>query len=207
LSGSFRSRCSTSGFSGSAVPREQRDAAGGMSATFMNAGMVLSIGVFFSMLVAGLARSLPKALHSGLTQYGVPGAAVDKISSLPPVGTLFAAFLGVKPIRQLLDAFGVLHSLSATAVSTLTGRTYFPNLISGPFNDGLTVVFTAAMVICVAAAVVAAFRGSRYVYAEVTDAADSLRQPQPGHDESVVFSSLPESPSKLTSTVSNPLVR
>jgi hypothetical protein len=99
LSGSFRSRCSTSGFSGSAVPREQRDAAGGMSATFMNAGMVLSIGVFFSMLVAGLARSLPKALHSGLTQYGVPGAAVDRISSLPPVGTLFAAFLGVKPIR------------------------------------------------------------------------------------------------------------
>jgi hypothetical protein len=139
----------------------------------MNAGMVLSIGVFFSMLVAGLSRSLPGTLHAGLIQHGVPASAADQISALPPVGTLFAAFLGVNPIRQLLEAFGVLHSLGASALNTFTGRSYFPHLISGPFNEGLTVVFTAAMVLCVAAAVVAAFRGTRYVYADGADADDA----------------------------------
>jgi MFS family permease len=170
-----------------AVPREQRGAAGGMSATFQNAGMVLSIGVFFSMLVAGLSGSLPGTLRSGLENQGVPAHAAAQIAGLPPVGTLFAAFLGVNPIGQLLAAGGVLAHLPATAVTTLTGRAFFPHLMSGPFHHGLTVVFGLALVMSLVAAVVAAFRGGRYVYGdadETTDVTMAHRPPAIGQDGS-----------------------
>jgi MFS family permease len=155
-----------------AVPREQRGAAGGMSATFLNAGMVLSIGVFFSMLVAGLSGSLPGTMRSGLIGQGVPAHAAAQIAGLPPVGTLFAAFLGVNPIGQLLSAAGVLAQLPSPAAATLTGHAFFPHLMSGPFHHGLAVVFTVALVMSLVAALVAAFRGGRYVYADVVDVAD-----------------------------------
>jgi MFS family permease len=155
-----------------AVPKEQRGAAGGMSATFQNAGMVLSIGVFFSMLVAGLSGSLPGTLRSGLEAQGVPAHAAAQIAGLPPVGTLFAAFLGVNPIGQLLAAGGVLAHLPSTAVTTLTGRAFFPHLMTGPFHQGLAVVFGLALVMSLVAAVVAAFRGGRYVYGDADEVTD-----------------------------------
>jgi MFS family permease len=135
----------------SSVPAHLRGAASGMRATFQNAGMVLSIGVFFSLMVAGLAGSLPHTLDSGLTAQGVPAPAAHAISQLPPVGTLFAAFLGYNPIQELLGP-KVLAALPAANAHTLTGREYFPNLISGPFHDGLVIVFWLAIAISVVAA-------------------------------------------------------
>jgi hypothetical protein len=128
----------------SSVPAHLRGAASGMRATFQNAGMVLSIGVFFSLMVTGLAGSLPRTLDAGLTGQGVPGPAAHAIAQLPPVGTLFAAFLGYNPIQELLGP-KVLAALPAVNAHTLTGREFFPNLISRPFHDGLVIVFWLAI--------------------------------------------------------------
>jgi MFS family permease len=135
----------------SSVPAHLRGSASGMRATFQNSGMVLSIGVFFSLMVAGLANSLPTALSTGLTGQGVPAAAADKIANLPPVGTLFAAFLGYNPIKSLLGP-QVLGALPASNAATLTGRQFFPHLISAPFKDGLTIVFWLAIVMALVGA-------------------------------------------------------
>jgi MFS family permease len=149
----------------SSVPAGQRGVASGMRATAMNAGTVLSIGVFFSLLIAGLARSLPSTLLSGLQAAGVPADAAQRAAGLPPVGSVFAAFLGVNPVQQLLGP-DVLGRLPADKAAQLTGRGFFPGLISGPFHSGLVVVFGAAIVMSVVAAVVSLARGKRYVHAD-----------------------------------------
>ncbi|MCX4744434.1 MFS transporter [Kitasatospora sp. NBC_01287] len=144
----------------SSVPAADRGAASGMRATFQNAGMVLSIGVFFSLMVAGLAGSLPHTLDAGLTAQGVPPADAHAIAALPPVGTLFAAFLGYNPVQQLLGPH-VLSQLPAANAQTLTGRQFFPHLISGPFHDGLVVVFSLAIAMSLVAAAASLPRGRR----------------------------------------------
>jgi MFS family permease len=153
------------------VPAKQRGAASGMLATFQNSGFVLSIGVFFSLMIAGLAASLPKTLTGGLTAEGVPHSVAHQIGSLPPVGSLFAAFLGYNPVKELLTPTGVLSHLPAHNVAVLTGQSFFPELISQPFHHGLTIVFSAAIVVLVIAASASAFRGGRYVYEDGVEAA------------------------------------
>jgi len=148
------------------VPARQRGAASGMLATFQNSGFVLSIGIFFSLMIAGLASTLPKTLTSGLAAHGVPHALAAKVGSAPPVSSLFAAFLGYNPVHELLAPTGVLAHLPAAQASVLTGRQFFPELISGPFHHGLVIVFSTAMTILVIAAGASALRGGRYVNPE-----------------------------------------
>jgi MFS family permease len=143
----------------SAVPAGQRGAASGMRATFLNSGSALSIGIFFTFMIVGLAGSLPGALRSGLGSQGVPAAVADQVAALPPVGSLFAAFLGFNPIQQLLAPSGVLHQLPAANVATLTGKEFFPRLISGPFQHGLFAAFLAALVMTLIGAVASALQG------------------------------------------------
>ncbi|MFL6130054.1 MAG: MFS transporter [Mycobacteriales bacterium] len=154
----------------SSVPADQRGAASGMGATFLSAGMVLSIGVFFSLLIAGLARSLPGSLGSGLQAAGVPAATAERAASLPPVGSVFAAFLGYNPVRELLGPSAV-GALPADRAAELTGRSFFPHLISGPFHSGLVVVFVAAVVLSLAAAVASLLRGERYLHVDAGEVA------------------------------------
>jgi MFS family permease len=142
------------------VPARQRGAASGMRMTFMNAGQALSIGIFFSMMVIGLSSTLPGALSSGLQSQGVPTAIAHNIGSIPPVGILFAAFLGYNPIASLLGPSGVLHTLPKGNVDTLTGKQFFPHLISGPFHHGLVLVFGVAAAMMVIGAIAAFFSGS-----------------------------------------------
>jgi MFS family permease len=153
------------------VPAKQRGAASGMLATFQNSGFVLSIGVFFSLMIAGLAATLPKTLTSGLTAQGVPGPIAHHIGSLPPVGSLFAAFLGYNPVHSLLAPTGVLGHLPAHNVAVLTGRTFFPELISQPFHHGLVIVFSMAIAVLVIAAAASALRGGKYVHEDGVEAA------------------------------------
>ncbi len=148
------------------VPRHQRGAASGMLATFQNSGFVLSIGVFFSLMIAGLASTLPATLTRGLTAQGVPAAIAHQIGNLPPVGSLFAAFLGYNPVKTLLGPTGVLAHLPPANVATLTGKRFFPELISQPFHHGLIIVFTTAMALLALAAGVSALRGARFVHEE-----------------------------------------
>jgi MFS family permease len=120
----------------SSVPARYRGAASGMRATYQNSGTALSIGVFFSLMIAGLAASLPHTLTRGLAQHGVPYSIAHQTATLPPVASLFAAVLGVNPVQHLLTAAGVLSKLSQSNRQILTGREFFPRLISGPFHQG-----------------------------------------------------------------------
>jgi MFS family permease len=147
------------------VPARQRGAAAGMRATFQNAGMVVSIGVFFSLMIAGLAASLPGTLYRGLTAHAVPAAVAAQISQLPPVASLFAALLGYNPMAALLPA-SVLHALPASQAAILTSKEFFPQLISAPFGQGLAVAFIAAALMSAVAAWASWLRGGRYVHDE-----------------------------------------
>ncbi|MGI8577733.1 MAG: MFS transporter [Nocardioidaceae bacterium] len=153
------------------VPAHQRGVASGMRGTFFNAGTSLSIGIFFSLMIIGLASTLPSALMSGLTGQGVPSQVASRVAGLPPVGSLFAAFLGFNPIQTLLGPH-VLGSLPAGNAATLTGKQFFPQLISGPFHHGLLVVFTAAAAMTVIGAFASLLRGSRYIHSDDDTGAD-----------------------------------
>ncbi|MGH3621915.1 MAG: MFS transporter [Sciscionella sp.] len=133
------------------LPAGARGAGAGMTATFQNAAMVLSIGIFFSLIITGLSSHLPSAMEHGLTAHGVPAVDAQHVAGLPPVAVLFAAFLGYNPTQQLLGP--VLNGLPADQASFLAGRSFFPNLISEPFADGLAVAFWFAIVACLVAAV------------------------------------------------------
>ena len=164
-----------------AVPARQRGAASGMRATFQTAGFVLSIGLFFSVMVAGLAARLPISLDAGLTANGVPAAAASRVAHLPPVGSLFAAFLGYNPVRTLLGP-AVLAHLTPAQVANLTGTRFFPQLIAAPFQHGLAIVFIAAAAMSLVAAAASWLRGGRYVHEE--------QPPRPTADEQVTAEEL-----------------
>ena len=148
----------------SSVPARYRGAASGMRATFQNSGMSLSIGIFFSLMIAGLASTLPRTLASGLRAQGVPSQLAAHMASLPPVSTLFASFLGYNPIRNLLQVSGELARLPRRNTAVLTGKQFFPHLISGPFHHGLVIVFSAAIAMSVAGALVSLTRGRQFYY-------------------------------------------
>jgi MFS family permease len=158
----------TSSIMGS-VPARQRGVASGMRATFQNSGTALSIGAFFSLMIAGLASTLPNSLTRGLEHHGVPDAIAHQVGSLPPVSSLFAAELGVNPVQHLLTPSGVLSKLPKAAQDILTGREFFPSLLSGPFHQGLVVVFAVAAGLSVLAGLASLLRGGRYVSPAATD--------------------------------------
>ncbi len=147
------------------LPRGDRGAGGGMNQTFQNSAQVVSIGVFFTLMVAGLSSTLPHALTSGLEAGGVPASTATHAASLPPISVLFAAFLGYNPIQHLLGSHA-LASLSPHSQALLTGRSFFPHLISAPFRDGLHEAFAFAILACLIAAAASLLRGGRYHHVE-----------------------------------------
>jgi MFS family permease len=148
------------------LPAQDRGAGGGMNQTFQNSAQVLSVGIFFTLMILGLASSLPSTLTAGLQAHGVSAAAAKSVAGTPPVSVLFAAFLGYNPIEHLLGAH-VLAGLSPAGRAALTGRTFFPHLISGPFSNGLHEAFTFAIIACLAAAGASLMRGGNYRHGEV----------------------------------------
>ena len=162
------------------VPAAERGAASGIRATGMNAGMVLSMGGFFTLMAIGLASRLPSSMYAGLTGLGVNSNAAHAISQTPPVGTLFAAFLGDNPITQLMGAVDPtqLKPGNGADVSTLTGQTFFPHLIAEAFHQGLVVAFSASVFLLLIAIVASAMRGKRFVY-------DDKAEPEKPHHESI----------------------
>ncbi|MGH2908891.1 MAG: MFS transporter [Solirubrobacteraceae bacterium] len=166
------------------LPPDQRGAGAGMSATFQNSAMVLSIGIFFTLMIVGLAAGLPGTLHSGLVAHDVPNGVATKISHLPPVSTLFAAFLGYNPVQTLLSPGGVLAHLQAAhpaQAQILTGRSFFPQLISGPFHSALGEALTFALIACLVAGVASLLRGGKYHWqAEAEPGAEPGAEAEPG---------------------------
>jgi EmrB/QacA subfamily drug resistance transporter len=147
------------------VPASQRGTASGMNATTTNAASVMSLAVFFSIVTLGLASALPSTLSSGLIHAGLPAAPANAISHLPPIAALFGAFLGYNPMKTLIPG-QVLNLLPASSQAQILGKTFFPNLISGPFMVGLQGVFYLSAGLCLLSAIASFFRGKRYVYKE-----------------------------------------
>ncbi len=145
------------------LPPTDRGAGGGMNSTFQNSAQVLSIGIFFTLMILGLSSSLPASLEQGLTSHGVNPSVAHQVAHLPPVSVLFAAFLGYNPIQRLLPA-QALHSVSQSNYATLTGRSFFSSLISRPFQSGLHEAFLFAILACLVAAAASWSRGRRYVH-------------------------------------------
>jgi MFS family permease len=143
------------------VPARDRGVASGMRATFQNSGTAISIGVVFTLLIAGLSSSLPSSLSNGLVKVGVPSGVAHQVATLPPVSSLFASVLGVNPIQHLLEPTGVLAKLPAASQATLTGRQFFPSLLAGPFHSGLVVVFGVSAALSVLAGLASLLRGKR----------------------------------------------
>ncbi len=140
------------------LPAHDRGAGGAMNQTFQNSAQVLSIGIFFTLMIIGLAATLPSTLASGLEAHGVAAATAQQVAGLPPISILFAAFLGYNPIEHLLGP-DALAALPAHDQAVLTGHSFFPQLISGPFRDGLHTAFAFAIVACLVAAAASLMRG------------------------------------------------
>src|ERR1700689_1365782 len=159
------------------LPPERRGVGAGMSATFQNSAMVLSIGIFFTLIILGLASSLPATLSHGLVAQGVPAADAAKLAALPPVSIMFAALLGYNPIKMLLGS--ALGKLPPSHAAYLTGHSFFPSLISAPFHHGLDIAFDFAIVASLIAAVASLLRGRRYVHDERGQVTDGPAQDNP----------------------------
>ncbi|HUB38800.1 MAG TPA: MFS transporter [Streptosporangiaceae bacterium] len=144
------------------LPPDRRGVGAGMSATFQNSAMVLSIGIFFTLIILGLASTLPTALSHGLITQGLPRADAARIAALPPVSIMFAALLGYNPVQTLLGP--AISKLPASHAAYLTGHTFFPSLISAPFEHGLAIAFGFAIAACLIAALASLLRGGRYVH-------------------------------------------
>lgn len=149
-----------------AVPAKFRGVASGMRSTFTNAGTMLSMGVFFSIMIAGLAQKLPQAMAKGLIQHGIPVSIAHRIAELPPTSSLFASLLGYNPLKSLLSG-KVLSALPANQAKIITGQNFFPHLISGAFLHGLSLTFILSMLMSILAAIFSYSRGKRYVFREV----------------------------------------
>jgi hypothetical protein len=142
------------------LPAGDRGAGGAMNQTFQNSAQVLSIGIFFTLMIVGLAATLPSSLAAGLEAHGVPAAAATHAAHLPPVSVLFAAFLGYDPVHALIGP-GVLAHLSTANAAAIGNHSFFPNLIAEPFRSGLHKAFAFAIVACALAAVMSWSRGAR----------------------------------------------
>ena len=183
------------------LPAEHRGAGSGMMTTFQNSAQVLSIGIFFSLMIVGLSSVLPTTLYHGLVNQGVSANVAARVAHLPPVSTLFAAFLGVNPMKQLLGA-SVLAHLPAGHAAILEGRSFFPNLISGPFHNGLHTAFDFSIGASLVAAGASWLRGGKYTYRDANPddlvmvakpgAADELLSSANGHGSEVSLGSSQE---------------
>jgi MFS family permease len=150
------------------LPPDQCGAGAGMLSTFQNSATVLSMGLFFTIVTLGLAADLPTHLFRGLTAAGVPTGPARLVANQPPISSLFSAFLGFNPVKELLGPTGALAHLSASQAAYVTGRSFFPKLISQPFSHGLHLAFDFAAGATVIAVISSALRGKRYVHKPAT---------------------------------------
>jgi hypothetical protein len=156
------------------VPARHRGAASGMRVTFAQSGMPLSMGLFFTLLVVGLNSRVPAAMYKGLLAHGVPAANAAQLSHVPPLGYIFAAFLGLNPLKSLLGP-AVLNHLAPGQAAAITGRAFFPHLIGPPFKDALMLILGFAVVMSVIAAIASALRGEKFIHVDEESIAQKAR--------------------------------
>ena len=147
------------------LPPQHRGSGSGMRATLMNVANPLSMVIIFTLMVVGLNATMPSVMYSGLVQNGIPSQLAQQLSNSPPVGYLFAAFLGYNPLATLIPA-SVLNSLPAQQAATITSREFFPKLIDAAFHHGLVEVLIFSIIMCLIGAAASWVRGGKYIYRE-----------------------------------------
>jgi MFS family permease len=148
-----------------AVPPAERGVASGMMSTLMNSGFVISMGMFFTIIVVGLTREFPQALSTSLTNAGA-AQLIPAMSAIPPTGALFAAFLGYNPVQMILTGLpvAVTAGIAPATLVTLTGVTWFPTTLATAFMPSLALTFYVGALISLISAVLCALRGRKYVH-------------------------------------------
>jgi hypothetical protein len=167
------------------LPRAHRGAGAGMNQTFQNSAQVLSIGIFFTLMILGLSSTMPHALSTGLQAHGIDPVTAARVAHLPPVSVIFASFLGYNPAQELIGPH-VLSQLTPANAAAITGPKFFPTLLSQPFHSGLQEAFAFAVLACLAAAAASWSRGGRYVAVEERASSPEIssRQRRPSREPS-----------------------
>ncbi|MFZ2073819.1 MAG: MFS transporter [Methanoregula sp.] len=146
------------------VPPEERGVTSGMMSTLVNSGFVLSMGMFFTIIVVGLTGAFPPMLSTALSAANAT-PLVPAMSAIPPTGALFAAFLGYNPIHIILAGLppALLASVAPATLAYLTGAVWFPTTLAQAFMPSLALSFYIGAGISFIAALLCALRGDRYV--------------------------------------------
>ena len=161
------------------LPAHQRGVGGGMSTVFSNSAMVLSIGIFFSLMITGLAASLPGTLMHGLTANGVPHDAAARVAAAAAGRRCCSRRCWATTRSSRCSARTCCTSCRPRTQAHLTGHGFFPALISQPFSDGLGVAFSFAIAACLVAALASAFRGGKYIHDDDEPETSSHESPAP----------------------------
>ena len=169
------------------LPPEHRGAGSGMNTTFQNSAQVFSIGIFFTLMIVGLSSALPSSLSSRSHTAWCPCCTANQVARLPPVSTLFAAFLGYNPIQHLVGTATLSH-ISAAQRAVLLGHGFFPMLIAAPFRAGLHAALDFAIFASLLAAVASWTRGKSYFHSESPDTDNSVAGPPESAERAVVAS-------------------
>lgn len=170
------------------VPPNRRGASAGIQGLLSNSGMVLSMGLFFSLMIIGLANHLPANITSALTSNGVSPVEAAKIAALPPAAILFSTFLGYNPMGMLLVSPTASH-LTPGQWTVLTSNEFFPKMVSSSFASGLTLVFGIAAIMAIAGGILSALRGKMVHH--ITDLAPAEHPRDHLHDLSTTSAGIP----------------
>jgi hypothetical protein len=130
-----------------------------------NSGMVISMALFFTIVIISLTHLFPPELATSLADAGVPDLIVP-MSAIPPTGALFAAFLGYNPVHAILVTLpqAVVAAISPATITTLTGTTWFPTTLAHAFMPSLRISFYIGALLSIIAAILSAMTGSRFVH-------------------------------------------
>ena len=156
----------TASIMNSVTPHE-RGVASGMMYTIVNTAFTASMVIFFTIVIVGITQQFPEAITASLTSIGVSQLA-PSMSSIPPTGALFSAFLGYNPVEAMLSALppALVATIPSSTLTTLTGTTWFPSTFAVAFMPSLQTSFFIGALLCAIAAVLSALRGERYIHEE-----------------------------------------
>ncbi|HEY3360295.1 MAG TPA: MFS transporter [Methanosarcina sp.] len=154
------------------VPPQNRGVASGMLSTLGNSASTLSMSVFFTIVIIGIQKAFPGAVHNSFASLGSSQIApalqqlANQLATMSPTNALFSAFLGYNPMISILKSMGssIVSSIPQQIVTTLTSNYWFPQTLQQAFMPALRISFIIGAVLCGIAAVLSAMRGQRYVY-------------------------------------------
>jgi MFS family permease len=147
------------------VSPKDRGVASGMITTVIMTAFTASMAMFFTIVIVGITQKFPGAMTSSLASIGAVQLA-PVLSSIPPTGALFSAFLGFNPVSTILSALPTqfVSSIPQGTLAILTGTTWFPQTLAEAFMPALRMSFYIGAAFCAIGAVLSGLRGANYVH-------------------------------------------